>query len=168
MKRRPGTLLALCLLASVASLAAASAPTPVATEFTIEVTDAASVVRGFAVDLDGADYRIGMVAVCDRGVGTVTVNLFFGAFPVALPVQAAVRTAAGRVERFGEPVSTQYGSASGFHAPEITDPGEVERFIESAFSDGALISNGYNSFWNRIPPAENDAARRDLLECAGR
>ena len=166
MTRGPAVLFATCFLAVAG--AAVAAPTPVATEFNVEVTDEASVVRGFAVDLEGADYRIGMVAVCDRRTGAVTVSLFFGSFPVAQPVQTAVRTASGRIERFGEPVSTQYGSASGFHHPVITDPADAERFIGSAFSAGALISNGYNSFWNRIPPAENDAGRRRLAECAGR
>ena len=161
MKLLGGGVLTACFLA-------AAVPTPAATAFTLEVTDGAQVVRGIVVDLEGTDYRVGMAAVCDRSARTTTVHLFFGAFPVGLPVQAAVRTAAGRVERFGEPVSTQYGPASGFHAPIITDPADVERFIGSAFSNGALISNGYNSFWNRIPPAENDAARRELLECAGR
>ncbi len=109
-----------------------------------------------------------MVAVCDRSAGTVTVNLVFGAFPVGQPIQTAVRTVSDMIERFSEPVSTQYGPTSWFHAPEITDPAHVERFIESTFGDGALISNSYNSFWNHIPPVENDVARRDLLECAGR
>ena len=166
MTRLPAVLLATCFV--VAAGEAEAAPTPVATEFNVEVTDEAGVARGFAVDLDGADYRVGMVAVCDRRTGAVTVNLFFGSFPVAQPVQAAVRTASGRIERFGAPVSTQYGAGSGFHSPEISDPADAERFIGSAFSAGALISNGYNSFWNRIPAAENDAARRVLAECAGR
>ena len=71
----------------------AAVQTPVATQFSAEVTDKARIVRGFAVELDGADYRIGMVVACDRTAGAVTVNLFFGAFPVAQPVQASVRTA---------------------------------------------------------------------------
>ena len=33
----------------------------------------------------------------------------------------------------------------------------MKRFIGIAFTEGALISNGRNSFWNRIPVEENQA-----------
>ena len=49
MKRLSATLLTACFLASAAS----------AMEFTVAVTDEARIVRGFAVELDGADYASG-------------------------------------------------------------------------------------------------------------
>lgn len=149
--------------------AEAEIPTPVAAAFTIDVTDGATVARGYALDVaaSGGVYRIGVAASCDRATQAVEVWLYFGPFPISKPVQAAVRTAGGRIERFGLVVSTEHGAMSGFHSPHLTEPGDVVRFLETAFTNGALVSNGHMSWWHRVPEGANDEARRALAECAG-
>ena len=75
-----------------------------------------------------------------------------------------MRTASGAVERFGPVV--RLGPAHGFHDPHIVERADVLRLLGVAFSEGALISNGHNSIWNRIPEARNRAAREALAACA--
>ena len=164
------------LVVAAASLVAAwgggvraEIPTPVAQAFTIDVTVEARVARGYALDLEeaGGVYRIGVVATCDRETRDVAVGLYFGPFPASKPVQAAVRTADGRIERFGPVVSATHGALSGFHSPQLTEPGDVMRFLEAAFTTGALVSNGHMSWWHRVPEGANEEARRALMECGG-
>jgi len=49
--------------------------------------------------------------------------------------------------------------------PWTTDPDQVARFLDAALENGTLVSNGYNSFWNRVPPARNRAVRTKLRAC---
>jgi len=99
---------------------------------------------------------------CDNGV---EVTVFLGAFPPAgLPVQLAIRTSGGSIERFGS-VIDHARRHSGFHSPRLTDPDQVARFLDAALENGTLVSNGYNSFWNRVPPARNRAVRTKLRAC---
>ena len=114
------------------------------------------VMRG---ELGNTGEHLGFAAACTKRQLEVTV--FFGSFPArGTPVQLAIRTAGGRVERFG-PVVRASAPQSGFHSPQISDPREVARFLDNALETGALVSNGYRSFWNRVPPALNrDALNR--------
>ena len=164
------------LVAAVAAIVAAwsggagaEIPTPVAEAFTIDVTDETIVARGYALDLAAADevYRVGAAAVCDPASQDLDLRLYFGPFPESKPVQAAVRTASGRIERFGPVVSTEHGALSGFHSPHLTEPDDVVRFLEAAFTTGALVSNGHMSWWHQVPEAANEEARRALTACAG-
>ena len=83
----------------------------------------------------------------------------FGPFPEdGRPVQLAVRGPLGDVHRFG-PVVRHAGTASGFHSPLIDDPDEARRFVAAVFRQGALISNGYRSLWNRVDESENAGVR---------
>ena len=147
--------------------AAGQVPTPEALEFNVSVDEADEFGRGIVLALPGTTQRVGMVVICTRESGALTAYLFFGPFPTAKPVQAAVRTAAGDVERFGAVLETERGSASGLHSPTLTARDDVLRFIDAAFTKGTLVSNGHNSFWNLIGVDENAAARRELLECDG-
>ena len=90
----------------------------------------------------------------------------FGSVPSGKPVQAAVRTSDGRVERFG-PVVRGGGPAAGFFDPKIVKRADALRFIDAAFAAGSLISNGHNSVWNRVGARENGEARTALRRCAG-
>ena len=76
-----------------------------------------------------------MVVRCAGPSGALDAGLFFGAFPEGVAVQAAVRTAAGTVERFG-PLA-RLGPAHGFHDPQIVERADVLRLLGVAFSEGA-------------------------------
>ncbi len=160
--------LALSLLFSAApcySLNAKSEPTPIATTFNITTNDKSVVARGFVQSLAKTNTRIGLYIHCNRDSGTFEAILAFGPFPHAKTVQAAVRRANGAVERFG-PVITAT-PAHGFHSPKLTDKTEVLRLIDAALEHGALLSNGHNSIWNRIPASANRKAAAALKQCAG-
>ena len=165
LKRSAALSLALTALGCGGGLGQAA--TPEALEFNVSIDEADELGRGVVLALPGTKQRVGLVVICERESGDLMAILFFGAFPAAKPVPAAVRTAAGEVERFGDVLKTEHGAASGFHAPELTARDDVLRLIGSAFTAGALVSNGHNSFWNRIGRNENRAARQALLECAG-
>ncbi len=113
---------------------------------------------------DGSTY-VGFAVVCPtRGRDRIVVEVHLGGCPHdRRPVQLAVRRADGAVERFG-PVLTA-GPESGFHSPQLTDPREAERFAKAALRPGSLISNGYNSFWNRASETRNREARETFLAC---
>ena len=154
------------LLAVDASGVAASVPTPEATSMNITLDDGATRARGFVVGLDGVEWRIGVVIACDVATGRLEAHLAFGPFPADRPVQAAVLSIDGSVERFGSVVQTAHGARSGFHSPVVEGRDEVLRLMAAAFSEGALISNGWRSVWNRIPAAGNARAQQDILKCA--
>ena len=122
------------------------------------------VMRG---ELGDSGYHVGLGIVCKSdGSGDTVVTAYFGSFPgVGHPVQFAVRGAGGRVGRFGPVVSG--GPESGFHSPRITGPDEMARFLRLALQPGALISNGYRSYWNRVDEKRNREVRQALLACAG-
>ena len=100
-----------------------------------------------------------------RDTGVLEGSLAFGFFPPGKRVQAAVRTPSGRVERFGPVVVG--GRASGFHVPVVEGRGDVVRLMNAALKDGALISNGDNSVWNRVGEAGNRKALEALRRCSG-
>jgi len=128
-------------------VAAQTIPTPEATEVE-EVTQDVWVLRGFIGD---KGHAIGFALDCADP--TPVVYAHFGSFPTdRRPVQMAVRTRDGSVEVFGARVIGGAGPRSGFHAPQLTDPEDIVRFLAAAFQPGALISNGYRSVWNRVGP----------------
>ena len=109
---------------------------------------------------------VGLALQCrSDGSRPAEVQAYFGAFPGdRRPVQLAVRTDDGREARFGQAV--RGGPESGFHSPVLSEPEEIVRFLELALRPGSLVSNGYNSFWNRIGEADNRAALDAFLACA--
>ena len=91
-------------------------------------------------------------------------GLQLGAFPERhQALQLAVRAADGSVERFGPAFEAH--STAGFHTPEIAGRDEIERFMRSAFTRGALVSNGFNAFFNDATPAARTAVLNVLTEC---
>ena len=116
-------------------------------------------------ELGATGEYVGLGLICaTHGPYEIEATAFFGAFPDdRRPVQLAVRSALGTLERFGPVVSA--GPESGFHSPRITDPGEAGRFAEAALRPGALVSNGYRSFWNRASEARNREVREAFRAC---
>ena len=82
------------------------------------------------------------------------------------PVQLAVRSPDGAVERFGAVLAG--GPEAGFHSPQLRDPHDAQRFVTVALQPGALISNGYRSFWNRASEQRNQQVRDEFLACVQR
>ena len=114
--------------------------------------------------MPGVSWRVGLAAVCAAGRAQIRVML--GAFPEALTLlQLAVRLPNGAAERFG-PVF-RANSSAGFHSPEIVEPPEINRFFAAAFVPGALVSNGYNSFFNDASPEAARRFRDHLAGCGG-
>ena len=166
MKNR-GLNLPLLLLLSVLPLDLVSAqkiPTPIATEFTIEINDSERLAVGWDLPLAGIEQtRVGLVATCDHRTGVVEVIVYFGFFPAEKAVQLAVRRADGTGWRHAQPI---VGSTrSGLHVPILSDSEEVTVFLHHALARGSLISNGHNSFWNRLPEEENNRALALLAKC---
>ena len=165
--RRPG-LLAVLLLAAAGmvcpSHAAPPWPTPAITRIdALGMKDTVAYAMRAALGTSG-EY-VGLAVLCPaRDETALQVTAFFGAFPGShRPVQLAVRGPDGTVERFG-PVVTA-GPESGFHSPQLRDPHEAVRFVAVALQSGALISNGYRAFWNRVSAARNRQVRGEFLAC---
>ena len=55
------------------------------------------------------------------------------------------------------------GPEYGFNDIQLEDAGQQHRFARAALQPQLLISNGYNSFWNAAPPADNRAVFDELV-----
>ena len=164
--RRGAFLAALTATACPVTAQVGAVPTPEARAFNVVRDTEADLVYGFAEAFAGqSDHRLGVYVHCERASGRLRAGMAFGAFPAGKRVQAAVRAGDGAVERFG-PVLVG-GPLTGFHDPLVEERSDVLRLLAAAFTEGALLSNGHNSVWNRIPPAENRRAREALERCAG-
>ena len=140
-------------------------PTPVATAFNIEEDeDNGFLIFGWhlTLGLSGRE-SVGLVVTCDRTTAVLEAMLFFSFFPANKPVQLAVRTPEDHEWFHGKPVIA--GERSGFHSPILSEPDDVQDFLDHAMRHGSLISNGHNSFWNKLPEEENRRAREALGEC---
>ena len=116
---------------------------------------------------DSGEY-VGLAVLCAiHGPADFEATAFFGAFPgTRHPVQLAVRSPDGAVERFGAVL--RGGPEAGFHSPQLRDPHDAQRFVTVALQPGALISNGYRSFWNRASEQRNQQVREEFLACVHR
>ena len=125
----------------------------------------AYVMRG---ELGRTGYFVGLALICSTtGAYNVEAGASFLGFPEdRRPLQLVVRGEDGTVERFGRVVSA--GPESGFHSPRMVEAGEVARFVNAALRPGALVSNGYRSFWNRVSERRNEAVREAFLACVRR
>ena len=141
------------------------AKTPEAKSFQVWVDDAEHLIVGIVETVPGTDEGVGFAIRCVRATGALEGSMAFGFFPPGKQVQATVRAPSSRVERFGPVVVGQRGS--GFHVPEVAGRSDVMRLMNAAMVEGALISNGHNSVWNRISLRRNETAKRALLACAG-
>ncbi len=90
-------------------------------------------------------------------------TVYLGGFPSPAQVlQLAVRRADGAIERFG-PVF-RAGSESGFHSPQLTGP-DLRRFLAAIRGNGALVSNGFNSYFVRSGAADHGRLQRFADTC---
>lgn len=123
------------------------------------------VMRG---ELGSTGHFVGLGLICStKGVRNVEAVASFLGFPEdRRPLRLAVRGEDGAIERFGPVVSA--GPESGFHSPRMVETGEVTRFVNAALRPGALVSNGYRSFWNRVSERRNEAVREAFLACVRR
>lgn len=142
--------------------------TPEARSFAVRIEAGTHIAFGVAEPLPGSGggLRIGFAVSCEQASGRLEALMSFGSVPLDKRVQAAAGVPGGRVERFG-PVVRGGGPAAGFHDPRVVGREDVLRFINAAFTPGALVSNGHNSVWNRVGARENREARAALRRCAG-
>ena len=153
----------LCCVAAFAQ--AQRATTPEARELGVWVDDAEHLIVGIVEIVPGTDEGVGFTVRCIRQGGVLEGMLAFGFFPRGERVQAAVKSPRGKVERFG-PVAVG-GVRTEFHVPVLERRQDVVRLIRAGLQDGALVSNGHNSVWNRLGKRKNAEARRALESCAG-
>lgn len=112
-------------------------------------------------DLPDSATIIGLAATCGP---RLEVTVHFGGYPAdGRPVQLAIRGADGRIHRFG-PVESG-GPAAGFHSPRVRGA-DAARFVDAALRTGALVSNGFRSFFNEAPRSRNLQVRTELLGCS--
>ena len=140
-------------------------PTPEITQITaLDQKDMVAYAMRAPLGTSGA--YVGLAVLCaTHGPVEIEVTAFFGAFPGShRPVQLAVRGADGTVERFGAVLAA--GPRAGFHSPQLRSRQDAERFVTVALQPGALISNGYRSFWNRASARRNQQVRDEFLTCA--
>ena len=135
-------------------------PTPEVREIERMRTPEGGVLVMFAADLNGQ--RVGAAFTCANGRLETTV--FLGFFPSRTrALQLSAGAADGKVSRFG-PVF-RADARSGSHSPKLTGA-DALRFARTALQPGALVSNGFNSFFNRGSEGENRAALDALESCA--
>ena len=142
-------------------------PTP-EIEQIVDLGDGNGLAYAMRGELGDSGEYVGLAVICARrGAQEMEAVALFGGFPAdRRPVQLAVRSADGRIERFGPVVSG--GPESGFHSPRMVDPGEARRFVDVALRSGALVSNGYRSFWNRASESRNREVREAFIACLAR
>ena len=169
---RPAAAIA-ALLPILAFVPGAAGQTP-KTYPTPEISEIAEFNRPDAIsyamrgELGRSGIYVGMAFTCaTRGPRKVRANVLFGGFPAdRRTVQLAVRLPNGGGHSFGPRVSG--GPESGFHSPLIRDPGRAEAFAKAALQSGALISNGYRSFFNRAGEARNREVLEAFIACLNR
>ena len=157
----------LFVLACVAGAEEEVFPTPEIAAFEeLEVGGTRSYVM--RAEWRASGHFVGMALVCAASDGTGTkVVTSFGSFPDSpRRVQLGVRGPDGKVSRFGRAFVSP-GPTGGFHSPELLDRKDIERFARAAVQSGALVSNGYRSFWNRVSAVENDRVLTAFLSCVG-
>ncbi|MDE0005509.1 MAG: hypothetical protein OXQ29_22695 [Rhodospirillaceae bacterium] len=134
----------------------------------VELGNGDELVYGMRGKLGLTGHFVGLALTCStKGGYNVEAMASFLGFPEdRRPLQLAVRGADGAIERFGPVVSA--GPESGFHSPRLVEAGEVARFVIAALRPGALVSNGYRSFWNRVSERRNEVVREAFLACVRR
>lgn len=159
--------LGICTACAGASDADETWPTPeIAT--ILELGEGDELVYGMRGELGRTGHFVGLALICSmKGAYNVEAIASFLGFPEdRRPLQLAVRGEEGAIERFGPVISA--GPESGFHSPRMVEAGEVTRFVNAALRPGALVSNGYRSFWNRVSERRNEVVREAFLACVRR
>ena len=165
-QRLVGSVLPLLVLVSIVFPIAAAAQIPTPTLSSWERVELGRergwVMVGDATSPD-APWRPGAMVMCTGG-DTPRLGAYFGPFPSdGRPVQFAVRLPDQSVERAGPVV--RGGPGTGFHEPLVEDPATALRIGRAVLTTGALVSNGYFSFWNAASMAANSQVLADLERC---
>ena len=150
------TILSIILALAVAGSAQGAGPVPTPEASTIVKLDIPGTLAWtMKAPLADTGHYVGFSLICSMTVpGELKATAFFGPFPHdRRPLEVAIRTPAGTIERFG-PVVTA-GPESGFHSLQITNWVSILRFANASLVPSSLISNGYNSFWNRASTSDN-------------
>jgi len=134
----------------------------------LELGEGDELAYGMRGELGRTGHFVGLALICStKGVYNVEAIASFLGFPEdRRPLQLAVRGEDGTIDRFGPVVSA--GPKAGFHSPRMVEAGEVTRFVNAALRPGALVSNGYRSFWNRVSARRNEVVREAFLACVRR
>ncbi len=133
------------LLAAAATAAGTTAQLPTPEIHRIEETTSnGATLYIMRAPLGNTNTNVGLAIACSK---RPEATVFLGGFPPAdRPVQLAIRTAAGNVERFG-PVVHHSGPRSGFHSPQLSESRELARFLDAALENGALVLRHDKMFW---------------------
>ena len=158
----------LALIAALTHAPAAAPARPLAPARPAPGITSGMIAHALSIFLSDSREYVGLAVLCAiHGLAEIKATAFFGAFPGAHhPVQLAVRSPDGAVERFGPVLAG--GPEAGFHSPQLRDPHDAQRFVTVALQPGALISNGYRSFWNRASEQRNQQVRDEFLACVQR
>lgn len=157
----PGVVLAAFLFAVSSACGDAQVRTPRLVELETLTTPSGEVLF-LRAPVPGVDWSVGLAVSCVDGAPRIDVEL--GAFAARSRVfQLAVRAPDGAVETFGP--SFRADMRSGFHSPRLEAADDVARFVAAAFRPGALVSNGYNSFFFQAAPNSVALLRAAVADC---
>ena len=155
--------IAAALLADPSGAGAQPQPAPTPTLGPVQTLDGPDgQVLGVAARTFLGQQVLGLEIDCERP-SRPRLTVYLGAFPSpARVLQLAVRRAGGAIERFG-PVF-RAGAESGFHSPQLEGP-ELRRFLAAIRGNGALVSNGFNSYFVRSSAADHALLQRFADGC---
>ena len=121
-------------------------------------------VLGVDAEYDDPSF-LGVVVTCRDD--SVEATVAHGLFPAggAAPVRTVVEFPDGEDSEVFGPSRYPSGAEPVAHETVLRDPDDVDRLVVSAFLEGAVVSNGYRSFRNALPPDRNEAAAAEILGC---
>lgn len=125
----------------------------------------AATAWGMSAEQGESGLHVGLSLVCrTEDPAYAEATAYFGRFPAdRRPVQLAVQSPEGSVERFGGEASWRPEAV--VHSPRVTDLRDLERFVKAVLRRGALVSNGHRTFRNRASEARNAEVREAMLGC---
>ncbi|MCY4119797.1 MAG: hypothetical protein OXG72_02635 [Acidobacteria bacterium] len=158
-----GWTIALAALAGAHGTAEQTRPAPTPTLGPVETLNGPDGnVAGMMARARLGEQVLGLAIACESRRGALG-TIYLGAFPAqARRLQLAVRRADGQVERFGPEFTAN--ARSGFHSPQL-EGNDLGRFLAAIGGNGALVSNGFNSYFVRYGEADHAALRRFVNGC---
>ena len=153
----------LALLAGPHGTAAQPQPAPTPTLGPVErLNGPDGSVAGMMARARLREQVLGLAVACESRRGAL-LTVYLGGFPAqSRRLQLAVRRADGGIDRFG-PVFTA-NARSGFHSPQLEGT-DLGRFLAAMRGNGALVSNGFNSYLVRYGEADHAALQRFVNAC---
>lgn len=123
-------------------------------------------VWAMSAELGAGGFHVGLELVCRTEEPAYAEAIaYFGGWPEdRRPVRLEVQSPDGITTAwFGRAVLRE--PEWEFHIPRLTDLRDLERFVKAALRPGALVSNGYRAFRNRVSETRNAEVRRAMLDC---